>query len=211
MFITLEGIEGSGKTTLARALAARLEERGRSCLITREPGGSRLGKELRSLLLRSDSVVNPTAELFLFLADRAQHVQDVVRPALAEGRIVLCDRFVDSTLVYQGSGRGFEADELRQLCLLATGGLWPELTFVLDLDVYYGLERAAQRHKLENTFAAEGRFEAESMAFHEKVRAGFLHLAATEPGRVVALNGSAGPEEVLEEAWNVLLERGLVA
>ena len=209
MFITLEGVEGSGKSTLAKGLAERLQARGRETLLTREPGGTDLGRQIRSMLLRPDSPVNAQAELFLFLADRAQHVHEVILPALSAGTIVLCDRYVDSTLIYQGLGRGFAQAQLRELCDLATGALWPDLTFVLDLDIRLGLTRAAARHQMDNTLATESRFEAESLHFHEAVRQGFKHCALEEPQRVVLLDASLPPHDVLEAAWNALTERGL--
>ncbi len=210
MFITLEGVEGSGKTTLARGLEGRLRALGRETLLTREPGGTDLGGQIRSMLLRQDSPVGAIAELFLFLADRAQHVSTCIRPALAAGTVVLCDRYVDSTLVYQGLGRGFDPQQLRLLCDLATGSLCPDLTFVLDLDVRSGLARAAQRHQRDDTLAAEGRFEAESRSFHETIREGFRQLAADEPRRIVLLDAAAPEEDVLNAAWKALSDRGLV-
>ncbi|MDR2726772.1 MAG: dTMP kinase [Deltaproteobacteria bacterium] len=209
MFVTLEGLEGSGKSTLLAGLAARLEAAGHCVLRTREPGGSALGREVRALLLRADSDVTPEAELFLFLADRAQHVTRVIRPALARGEVVLCDRYVDSTLVYQGAGRGLDSDALRRLCDLATGGLRPDATLMLDLDVRIGLARAASRHAAENTLASEGRFEEESTAFHQRVRRGFLRLAEQDSERISLVDASLAPEAVLEAAWSVLAGKGL--
>ena len=210
MFITLEGMEGSGKSTLLRGLAGRLAAGGRDVVSTREPGGSALGKQLRALLLCAESDVVPEAELFLFLADRAQHVAQVIRPALNRGAVVLCDRYIDSTLVYQGVGRGFDPARLRLLCDMATGGLWPDATLVLDLEVTAGLGRAASRHQADNSFAAEGRFEAESLAFHQQVRQGFVRLAAQEPERFSVLDALRTPADVLEAAWKALAGRGLV-
>jgi dTMP kinase len=210
VFVTVEGPEGSGKSTLLAALAGRLEAAGRTVLRTREPGGSALGQDVRALLLRADSDVTPEAELFLFLADRAQHVARVIRPALDRGEAVLCDRYADSTLVYQGAARGMAPDVLRRLCDVSTGGLWPDATLALDLDARIGLARAASRHAAANTFAAEGRFEAEPLAFHERVRRGFLRLAEQEPDRVSLVDASVSPEAVLEAAWAVLAAKGLV-
>ena len=210
MFITLEGMEGSGKSTLLAGLASRLEAAGRTVLRTCEPGGSALGLELRALLLRTDSDVTPMAELFLFLADRAQHVAKVIRPALARGEVVLCDRYVDSTLVYQGTGRGLPLDTLFSLCDLTIGSLWPDATLVLDLDAKIGLARAVSRHEGEGTFAAEGRFEAEALDFHQRVRQGFVRLAEQEPDRINLVDASLPPPALLDAAWSVLAGRGLV-
>ena len=202
-------MEGSGKSTLLAGLADRLEAAGRTVVRTREPGGSILGRELRQLLLRAGSDMVPEAELFLFLADRAQHVAGVIRPALARGEAVLCDRYVDSTFVYQGAGRGLDFDVLRRLCELAAGGLWPDATLVLDLEVEVGLARAVSRHAAEGTLAAEGRFEAESRAFHQRVRQGFIRLAEQYPERVSLVDASRPPTAVLEAAWSALGGRGL--
>lgn len=210
MFITLEGMEGSGKSTLLRGLAERLTAAGRDVLTTREPGGSDLGAHIRAMLLRADSAVTPEAELFLFLADRAQHVAQVIRPALERGAVVLCDRYVDSTLVYQGAGRGFEPERLRLLCDMATGGLWPDATLILDLDARLGLARATRRHQADNSFEDEGRFEAESLAFHQRVREGFVQLAGRDPGRISVLDAALPSADVLETAWRTLAARGLV-
>ena len=134
MFITLEGIEGSGKTTLIENLADVFRTLNHEVLVTREPGGCALGRELRQMLLNPETEICPEAELFLFLADRAQHVAEVIRPALKRGEVVLCDRYADSTVVYQGYGRGLDIEKLRSLNDVAIGGLWPVRTFVLDMD-----------------------------------------------------------------------------
>ena len=134
MFITLEGIEGSGKTTLIENLADVFRTLNHEVLVTREPGGCALGRELRQMLLNPETEICPEAELFLFLADRAQHVAEVIRPALKRGEVVLCDRYADSTVVYQGYGRGLDIEKLRSLNDVAIGGLWPDRTFVLDMD-----------------------------------------------------------------------------
>ena len=195
MFITFEGIEGTGKSTQIELLRERLEARGRRVVVTCEPGGSRIGAELRRVLLSLENRdLTPQAELFLYLADRAQHVAQVVRPALASGAVVLSDRFVDSTVAYQGHGRGMDIALLHQLNAVAVDGLWPQLTILLDLDPEIGLGRAVARNTREGKTNAEGRFEAESLAFHGRVRQGFLDLAAHEPERIRVVDAAGTPE-----------------
>ncbi|MBA4357907.1 MAG: dTMP kinase [Humidesulfovibrio sp.] len=195
MFITFEGIEGTGKSTQIALLKAHLEAKGRRVVVTCEPGGSRIGAELRRVLLSlENSDLTPQAELFLYLADRAQHVAQVVRPALESGAIVLSDRFADSTVAYQGYGRGMDLELLHQLNAVAVAGLWPELTILLDLAPETGLARAVARNSREGKTVAEGRFEAESLAFHGRVRQGFLDLAAREPKRIRVVDATGTPE-----------------
>ena len=169
MFITLEGMEGCGKSTQCALLVEHFTRLGFDVLRTLEPGGSVLGKELRRILLDpANSDLSPVSELFLYLADRAQHVGTVIRPALAQDRVVICDRFADSTVVYQGYGRGLEPSLLRQLNDTAVQGLWPDATVLLDLAPEQGLRRALTRNMRENKARTEGRFEAESLAFHTR-------------------------------------------
>ena len=178
LFVTFEGIEGSGKSAHLRLLAAALRTAGRAVVETREPGGTPLGVALRDLLLTpSDVPPEPLAELLLYCADRAQHVARVIRPALAAGQIVLCDRFSDSTIAYQGYGRGLDLDTVRALDARARAGLEPDLTFLLDCPTASGLERARHRS------GTGDRFEQEALAFHEAVRRGFHDLAAAAPQR----------------------------
>lgn len=205
MFLTLEGIEGSGKSTLLSALAAHFASQGQTACLTREPGGCPLGKTLRTLLLHTESRLCPAAELFLFLADRAQHVEEVIRPALEAGNLVLCDRFADSTIVYQGYGRGFEVEELFTLNNQAIGGLWPHLTLVLDIDPLEGLRRANARNNANGLAQQEGRFEAETLAFHTRIRQGFRTWAALNPARMVVLDASQSPGALLEQALSHVL------
>lgn len=180
-FITLEGPEGAGKTVIARRLVAELERRGRVVVSTREPGGTRLGERLRTILLEhvSDAAtagVDPRADALLFNAARAQLVAEVIRPALDRGEVVLCARFADSTLAYQGYGAGLPIPELRAIAAVATGGLAPDLTILLDVSPEVGLGRktGASRNRFESAF---------DLAFHQRVRAGFLELAREEPAR----------------------------
>lgn len=209
MFITLEGIEGSGKSTLAQRLAEGLRARGRSVVLTREPGGSELGKSLRALLLNPGTRTTPAAELFLFLADRAQHVADVIRPALQRGDVVICDRFADSTLAYQGMGRGLAASAadqaiLLQLNELAIQHLWPDVTLLLDLPPEVGLARARSRDAAMQKTDAEGRFEAEELAFHRRIRQGFLDLASANPQRIKVLDAQVPPKALAQAAAALL-------
>jgi len=197
MFITFEGIEGTGKSTQIALLKARLETLGRRVHLTCEPGGSRIGAELRRVLLSLENRdLCPRAELFLYLADRAQHVAQVIRPALANGEIVLCDRFADSTVAYQAYGRGLDAELLHGLNTLAVDGLWPDLTILLDIDPTVGLTRAVSRNKAEGKTVAEGRFEAESLAFHTSVREGYKALARRFPERIKLVDASGGVDAI---------------
>lgn len=198
MFITVEGIEGSGKSTALNLLSQELGRRGFDVLLTREPGGCGLGRAIRPIVLDARTrCLNTRAELYLFLADRAQHVAEVIRPALEAGQIVLCDRYTDSTLAYQGYGRGLDPEKLRHVNDLATGGLTPDLTLLMDLPVTVGLERAGLRNQRQGTVLSEGRFDAESVDFHERVRQGYLALAAEEPQRIARINAEQRPEDVL--------------
>lgn len=205
MFITFEGIEGSGKSTALLLLAQELERRSFDVLRTREPGGCGLGRAIRPILLDARTrSLNMRAELYLFLADRAQHVAEVIRPALEAGQIVLCDRYTDSTLAYQGYGRGLDPEKLRRINEMATGGLAPDLTLLMDLPVGLGLERAGLRNQRQGTVLSEGRFDAESMDFHERVRQGYLALAEEEPQRIACINAEQRPEDVLLQALSAV-------
>ncbi|AMD91231.1 dTMP kinase [Desulfovibrio fairfieldensis] len=198
MFISFEGIEGSGKSTAQRLLAEHLQGLGYDPLLTREPGGCALGRSLRPILLDARTRgLSSRAELYLFLADRAQHVAEVIRPALEAGQTVLCDRYADSTLAYQGYGRGLDPEHLRRINDMATGGLMPDLTLLLDLPVHCGLERAGLRNREEGTVLSEGRFDAESLEFHERVRQGYRSLAAEEPERFAIIDAAQPPEDVV--------------
>jgi dTMP kinase len=191
LLIAFEGIEGSGKSTHARRLAAHLRSGARAVVETREPGGTPAGGAIRRLVLGADAVpLTPLAELFLYCADRAQHVSEVVRPALAAGRVVLCDRFSDSTIAYQGYGRGLDLGVVRALDARARDGVEPTLTFLLDCPVEEGLTRARGRA------GPADRFEREDAAFHERVRAGFRALAGAEPWRYCVLDAALPLAEV---------------
>ncbi len=200
-FVTFEGIEGSGKSTQLKLLADRL---GEGAVVTQEPGGTEIGRALRQVLLDPAShALTPVAELLLYFADRAQNVAEVVRPGLTAGRVVLCDRFVESSLAYQGYGRGLPKDAILQLADLATGGLRPDLIVLLDVPVEVGLGRVGRR-------GAHDRLESEERAFHERVRRGYDELMAGERERWLRLDGTAAPEPVFELLWATLLERNLV-
>lgn len=190
IFITFEGVEGCGKTTQMRLLKERLEAAGERVTATREPGGCPIADQMRAILLDAkNSAITPLAELLLYAAARAQHVQEVITPALERGETVLCDRFTDATLAYQGHGRELDLDVIRQLNALATGGVQPDLTVLIDCPVQIGLSRALSR--IEATSGArEERFELESVRFHDRVREGYLALAREFPERFVVVDGS---------------------
>ena len=197
MFITFEGVEGAGKTTQIARLASRLRAEGRvDVLTTREPGDGPLGSELRRLALHPPTgiTVEPRAELLIMLADRAQHVGQVIRPHLAAGGIVICDRYADSSVAYQGYGRGLDIAEITRLNDYATDNLKPDLTILLDLNPTLGLSRQSERNIMED----------ESLAFHTRIRAGFLELAAQEPERWVVVDAWRSAGDVEGDVWGVV-------
>lgn len=202
MFITFEGGEGSGKTNQIALLREWLERRNFRTLTTREPGGTPLGAKLRELLLDVRSQVEPSAELLLYAADRAQHVAALIRPALQSGTIVLSDRYADSTLAYQGYGRGLDLADLQQITAFATGGLQPDLTFFLDIDPAQGLARRAQDGALN-------RLDAQSLAFHQRVRSGYLALIAAQPERWVRIDADQ-PLAVVQGTIVAVVEERLI-
>ncbi len=213
LFIAFEGGEGTGKTTQARLLRERLQSLGHQVLLTREPGGTDVGERLREIILRPSKMpsgpssappqsdLTATAELFLFLAARAQLVWEVIRPALANGTVVVCDRFSDSTIAYQGYGRGLYLEAVRRACELATGGLRPDLSVLLDLSVDAGLARKSDGDEWD----AIGQ---ESREFHERVRHGFHELVAAEPSRWLVVDAAQPIEEVARVIWERI--RGLL-
>ena len=195
-FVTFEGGDGTGKTTQIRALENYLTDHGRVPLVTREPGGTALGRLIRRVLVEvGDQGIASSTELFLYLADRAQHINEIIRPAINGGKIVLCDRFTDSTLAYQGYGRGIELRILRQLNQIADEGTRPDLTFLLDCPVALGLSRTSRRQS-EAGQPREDRFERENIEFHEKIRAGFLEIARAEPARFRVIDAARSIDEV---------------
>lgn len=206
MFITLEGIEGSGKTTQIGRLAEFLENKGIGCVTTRQPGGTLIGENIRSILLDpANSALAPLAELLLYMADRAQHIHELIRPALMNGKTVVCDRYFDATLVYQGFARGLSIRLIKQLHQLLFDDLKPDVTLLLDLSPQLGLERAWQQLNNGQRSGDESRFEAEALAFHEKVRAGYLELARLEPDRFRIVDASQSQDEVFSAIREIVL------
>ena len=204
LFITFEGIEGSGKTTQISMLSDHLSARGRSVQLTREPGGTLIGDQVRKILLDpANAALDPRAELLLYAAGRAQHLADLIQPALEAGTIVLCDRFSDATLAYQGYGRGLDLDLIGNLDRLVTGGMRPGLTVLLDIDASAGLARARGRNSRQG-LEAEARFENERLPFHQRVRRGYLELAKQEPGRFRVVDASPQPEEIQREVRRIV-------
>lgn len=207
MFITFEGIEGSGKGTAIDRTASWLHAGGKEVLLTREPGGSSFGLEIRAMLLNSKNTgLSSLAELFLYLADRTQHVSEVISPAVSAGKIVICDRFADSTIVYQGYGRGLSVHTLYTLNHIAVSGMWPDLTIVLDLPAELGLERARKRNSELGLEESEGRFEAEALEFHQRIREGYLDWAGQHSDRVKVVDATGTPDEVFERIKVLLSE-----
>jgi len=201
MFITFEGPEGSGKTSQIKALAECLRQAGYPVVATREPGGTPIGDQVRAVLTSLDNTaMHPRAEILLFLAARAQLVEQVIRPETGASRIVLCDRYADSTLAYQGYGHGYDRDLLRSLLNFATGGLWPDLTLLLDLDPAAGLQRKKSSEEWN-------RLDAYALDFHKRVRRGFLEMAQAEPARWVTIDASRAPSEVQMDVRRVVFQR----
>jgi dTMP kinase len=198
LFITFEGTEGTGKSTQAALLAENLRGEGRRVMITREPGGTRLGEELRRILLGDGfEELDPTAELFIYMADRAQHVAQVILPALDEGKVVICDRFTDATVAYQGEGRGLRREMIESLNAEAALGLVPDLTILLDFeDVAEGLGRAAERNRREGKDGPGDRFEGKEVDFHRRVQQGYRSLAKTDPARYRSLAANLALEDL---------------
>jgi dTMP kinase len=202
VFITFEGGEGAGKTTQVTRLAEHFRALGRTVRTVREPGGTELGEETRRILKHAPygaRLCDP-AELLLFAASRAQLVAEVIRPALHNGEIVLCDRFTDSTAAYQGYGRGLPADAIATVNTFATNGLSPDLTVLLDLPAAAGLERARLRAPADST----DRMETMDLAFYERVRAGYLEIATREKARFLVVNALLSPEQIGGEIWERL-------
>lgn len=203
LFITFEGLDGSGKTTQMRRLAERLRARGRTVLETVEPGGTAIGRKIRQILLdAANQELCSTAELLLYFASRAQNVDESILPALGRGEIVLADRFTDSTLVYQGCGRGLGAETVLALDRIACRGLKPDLTLLVDIDVETSLSRAYARNSAEPQ--GETRMDEQSIEFHRKVYAAYQALAEREPERVRRVSGSAGIDEIERAIWNIV-------
>ena len=205
MFISFEGIEGSGKTTHAKHAVRFLQDKGHDCVITREPGGTRIGKKIRAILLDPLSKdMDPLTELLLYTADRAQHIKEYILPLLAEGKMVLCDRYYDATMAYQGFARGLDIGLIEKMHTLLFENLKPDLTLLLDLPPEVGLKRAWKQINNGNRVSAETRFEEEKLSFHKRVRAGYLELSSLEPERFHVIDASKKEAEVREEIINIL-------
>lgn len=205
-FITLEGGEGSGKSTVAAELARRLEAEGRAVTLTEEPGGTELGRHFWTYLRGAAEPLSPLAELMLFEAARAQHVERVIRPALDAGRVVVCDRFIDSSVAYQGYGRGLGPALVGSLNGTAAGGLQPDVTLLLDIPVEVGLRRARSLEGGEGATKTRDSIGGEEAAFHQRVRDGFLAIAAAEPGRVLRIDATKPLVKVAEACWRRVRE-----
>ena len=197
LFITLEGADGSGKTTQMDRIVQFFEQNKIDYIVTREPGGMDLGQKIRDILLNYDGEVDSTCEMFLYLADRAQHMQTKIKKALADGKVVLCDRHTDSTLAYQGYARGLDIDEINLLNNIATRGKKPDLTLLFDVDTSVAMQRVGNR-------ADKDRMESEGAKFHQKVRQGYLEIAKKEPERIKVINSNLDIEAVWSQVSNLL-------
>ena len=205
MFITLEGIEGSGKSTQILHIFNFINKLGLKCIITREPGGTRIGRKMRSILLDPESsALNPAAELLLYTADRVQHIQEIILPMIEGGSIVICDRYFDATLAYQGVARGLDMTLILDLHKLICRNLKPDLTFLLDLPPDTGLQRALKQLESGSRMDTESRFEKETIAFHERVRTGYLAIAEKEPERFRIIDASQSEDQVQAQITRVL-------
>lgn len=203
IFITLEGVEGCGKSTQIELLNAKLRDAGAKTLVTREPGGTEAGAAIRKILLDpATGELDPLTELMLFSAARRELVQKVIRPALDGGLVVICDRFADSTTAYQGHARGMDPARVAQMAREVCGDVWPDRTIVLDIPVEAGLKRAIGRNDIIAN--NESRFEEESLAFHKRVREGFLKIAEAEPDRVKVVDASGTIEQVHQAALDAV-------
>lgn len=198
LFITFEGADGCGKTTQMDLLAEYLKNNGKEVLLTREPGGKGLGEKVREILLNYDGDVSDKCESFLFLADRAQNIDIIVNPAVEKGKIVLCDRHIDSTVAYQGYGRGLDIERINMLNNLATNGHKPDLTFVFDIDVETSMKRVGKE---------KDRMESAGIDFHNRVRKGYLELAKQEPKRIKVLDATKSIEEIHNEVIKIINEK----
>ncbi|MGB8510678.1 MAG: dTMP kinase [Pyrinomonadaceae bacterium] len=200
-FITFEGIDGSGKSTQLRMLASELRLRGHEVVATREPGGTSLGKRLREVVLDTQEQVDPLAELLIYAADRAQHVRTLVRPAVATGHIILSDRYADSTVAFQGAGRGFPDALIAEVVALATGGLMPDLTLIFDLTVDESQRRTNNRGRDDEQ---PDRIDAEDTSFHQRVRDAYMRIAEDDPERVKIVDASTSVEETHAEVMKLI-------
>ena len=205
MFISFEGIEGSGKTTHVKHTVRFLQDKGHDCVITREPGGTRIGEKIRAILLDPLSKdMDPLTELLLYTADRAQHIKEYILPLLSDGKMVLCDRYYDATMAYQGFARGLDIGLIEKMHKLLFENLKPDITLLLDLPPEIGLERAWKQINNGNRISEETRFEEERLSFHKRVRAGYLELSRLEPERFRIIDASKDEHGVREEIIKIL-------
>lgn len=204
LFISIEGGEGAGKSTLMDALEQFFQREGCPVIRTREPGGTPFGEALRQILLGSSHEITPLAEVYLILASRIQHLRDVIFPRMAEGAVVLCDRFNDSTIAYQGGGRELGVERVQKLCTEACFGINPQLTLYLDIPPEEGLQRTRGLDKEHARSGSLDRIEKEEISFHQKVRQAFLELAKREPKRIHTLDATQSKEEVAQEALKIV-------
>ncbi|MCR5266213.1 MAG: dTMP kinase [Cyanobacteria bacterium RUI128] len=195
LFITFEGVDGCGKTTQIKLLQEYFEKQGKTVLLTREPGAKGLGVKLREILLNYDGEVSPNCESFLFLADRAQHIDTIIKPAVERGEIVLCDRHTDSTVAYQGYGRGVDLEQIKMLNNIATSGMKPDLTFIFDIDVDTSMSRVGKE---------KDRMESAGIEFFKRVREGYLAISKQEPERVKLLNGTDRIEDIHSQILDII-------
>lgn len=208
MFITLAGIEGSGKTTQIKRISEFLDLAGQPHIITREPGGTEIGKKIRAILLDPESKgLSPKAELFLYAADRAHHIETVIQPALKKGNYVICDRFMDCTTAFQGYGRQIDLTLIERIHDIVLSGFKPDITFLLDIDPEKGLKRAISDIESGGRSVKESRFEKESLSFHAKVRDGYLCLSKKDPSRFVVIDASGSIDKVSEEIIKAIKQK----
>ncbi|WP_293441963.1 dTMP kinase [Persephonella sp.] len=203
-FITFEGIEGAGKSTQSVMLHNYLVEKNKKVILTKEPGGTETGKKIRQILLSpSDEIFPPLAELFLYEADRNFHIHNLIKPKIDQGYTVICDRFTDSTLAYQGYARELDIDFVKKLNNIASEGIKPDITFLIDIPVEEGLKRIQKTREKD-------RIEKEEIVFHKKLRAGFLKIAQEEKDRIVVLNGLEPPENIFRQVIEILKNRNII-
>ena len=203
-FITFEGVEGAGKSTQAKLLYQYLIDNGKEAILTKEPGGTKTGQKIRQILLeKTDEIFPPVAELMLYEADRNFHIHNLIKPSLQQGRYIICDRFTDSTLAYQGYARGLNINLIKQLNEIATEGIKPDITFLIDIPVEEGLKRIKQTRQAD-------RIEDEDIQFHKRLREGFLKIAENEKDRIVVLDGLETPDNIFKKVIEILKNRNII-
>ena len=203
-FITFEGVEGAGKSTQAKLLYQYLIDNGKEAILTKEPGGTKTGQKIRQILLeKTDEIFPPVAELMLYEADRNFHIHNLIKPSLQQGKYIICDRFTDSTLAYQGYARGLNINLIKQLNEIATEGIKPDITFLIDIPVEEGLKRIKQTRQAD-------RIEDEDIQFHKRLREGFLKIAENEKDRIVVLDGLETPDNIFKKVIEILKNRNII-